>query len=74
MLTKAEVAEWKSNDITQKVLQEFQKEIDRHLAILGEGGYIGDSPEQTGMNAIKISSVMRGLSFIFDIEGEDPNE
>ena len=70
MLTSQELAEWRSNEVTKKVLDEVREEIDKHIAILGEGGYIGDSPEQTGMNAVKVSAVIRGLSFIFDIEGD----
>ena len=73
-LTTREVADWKNQEITKKVLVEIQDEIDQSLAYIASGSHIGETVDKTAMETCRIAGLVSGLSFIFNMEGDDEDE
>ena len=73
-LTSRELADWKNQEITKKVLEELQNEIDQSLAYIASGSHIGETMDKTAMETCRIAGLVSGLSFLFNIEGDDESE
>lgn len=73
-LTRAEIREWLNNETTGKVLSIFSEEIDNQLAILGAGGFIGDTSDATAQSANRTVGRIDGLRFIFGLAEELPDD
>ena len=70
MLTEETIKEWRSHPTTEEVFEYLQEEIDRHIAVLVGGGTIGETADATAQETAKIQGIIRGLTAIFEIEGE----
>lgn len=56
------------------VLEKIQNEIDAHIAYVISGSHIGETADKTAMESCRIAGLVRGLSYIFEIEGSDESE
>lgn len=70
MSLMSDINDWKNNETTKKVFDIIQNEIDSQIAYIASGSNIRETTDATAMETCRVAGLVKGLSFIFNIEEE----
>ena len=73
-MNQEQLNNWRAAETTQEVVKQFQQEIDDCLARLSSGEVIGETIDATAMEVCRLTGMVRGLSKIFELEYDDPDQ
>ena len=69
-LTQEQINNWVSAETTQEVMKMFQEELDACQERLVSGEVIGETVDSTAQEVSHLVGMIKGLSMIFNLEGE----
>ena len=70
-LSSEEIAAWKAQETTKKVVERIQESLDAAVAHIMSGGVLGDTSDETARNVARLTGRIEGLTFILEMEGDE---